>query len=73
MIILGGLIKSEDRIEMRGIPILKDIPIIKYLFSYKKVTKRKTESVIFIKPTIIEKAINSIPKRFKEIIEKSKN
>jgi type IV pilus assembly protein PilQ len=34
--VIGGLTSSEESVERRGIPILRDIPLINFLFSYKR-------------------------------------
>jgi general secretion pathway protein D len=53
-LILGGLITSDDSLNVNGVPILKEIPIIKYLFSSKeKITDRK-ELVFVITPHIVD-------------------
>lgn len=52
-VILGGLISEIKGVQRNGIPILKSIPIIKYLFSYNKKIIQKREMVIIITPTII--------------------
>ena len=52
-LVLGGLITSDTQMEVNGVPVLKEIPVIKYLFSSKsKVTDRK-ELVFVITPHII--------------------
>ena len=50
---MGGLIKDETEKVVAKIPILGDIPLIKYLFrnTYNKVSKK--EIIIFITPKII--------------------
>jgi type II secretory pathway component GspD/PulD (secretin) len=49
--VLGGL-KRRESVELRqGVPVLKDIPIIQYLFSVKKTTLIEREVLIFIKPS----------------------
>lgn len=53
-VILGGLISEGDSSTTRRLPILGQIPLIKYLFSYKKTMKQKREMVIIITPTIIQ-------------------
>jgi type II secretion system protein D len=52
-IVLGGLITEEDRRDTAGIPLLKDIPGLGYLFSNtaKEVVRR--ELIILIQPFII--------------------
>jgi type IV pilus assembly protein PilQ len=34
--VIGGLTSSEESVERRGIPILREIPLINFLFSYKR-------------------------------------
>lgn len=53
-VILGGLISETDSTSTKKLPLLGSIPIIKYLFSYKKTIKQKREMVIIITPTIID-------------------
>jgi len=52
-LVLGGLITNDSQLEVNGVPVLKEIPIIKYLFSSReKITSRK-ELVFVITPHII--------------------
>lgn len=53
-LVMGGLI-SEKKIKInRGIPILKDIPVLSFFFSKKEDTVDKTELLIFITPRILK-------------------
>ncbi|MDO7252414.1 pilus (MSHA type) biogenesis protein MshL [Helicobacter cappadocius] len=52
-IILGGLIHKTHSVVEKKLPILGSIPILKYLFSYKKQLKQTQEMVIIITPRII--------------------
>ncbi len=54
-IALGGLIRDEDRREVSGIPILKDIPIIGKLFSRTDTSRQRTEIVFFITAKVVGK------------------
>lgn len=47
-LVLGGLIQEADRNRVSGIPILKDLPIIGYLFKRTEKTKSRTEVVFFL-------------------------
>lgn len=74
-IILGGLIDKIEGQTIRKIPILGDIPLVKYLFSYKKNIKETQEMVIVIAPHIIDlesvSSINaSMSDSMREIINK---
>ena len=53
MIMIGGLLKEETRQDDSGIPVLSKIPFIGAFFSSHSDLTRKTELIIFIKPTII--------------------
>jgi type IV pilus assembly protein PilQ len=52
--VIGGLIKKVETDLVRGIPVLKDIPYLGYLFSSKSTAEKKQELVIFVTPTIVE-------------------
>jgi len=52
--VIGGLIKKVETDLVYGIPILKDIPYLGYLFSSKSKAEKKQELVIFVTPTIVE-------------------
>ncbi|HUV42128.1 MAG TPA: hypothetical protein VMW23_10105 [Sedimentisphaerales bacterium] len=51
-LIIGGIRKSEERSVIRGVPFLKDIPIIGILFSSKDYEDRAKEVIFIITPTI---------------------
>jgi len=53
-VVIGGLIGSEESRFRRGIPILKDIPLLGYLFRDTERRGRKTELVIFLTPYLVE-------------------
>ena len=52
--VIGGLIKKIETDLIYGIPVLKDIPYLGYLFSSKSKIEKKQELVIFVTPTIVE-------------------
>jgi general secretion pathway protein D len=58
-LVLGGLIKDRRSSEDRGIPLLKDIPILGYLFGTKIQTTTKTELLILITPRVIGTALDA--------------
>ena len=53
-IILGGLITDDKTFNKNGVPILKEIPLIKYLFSYKEKISSREELIFVITPHIID-------------------
>jgi len=52
-IVLGGLIRENKQKADRGIPFLKDIPIVGILFAGAEKIESKTELVVMIKPVAI--------------------
>jgi len=52
-LVLGGLITNDKSLEVNGVPVLKEIPLIKYLFSSKDEVTSKKELVFVITPHII--------------------
>lgn len=52
--ILGGLIQDEAVGEDTGVPGLVTEPVLGYFFGQKNRQKRKTELVIFLRPTLIK-------------------
>ena len=64
-IVLGGLIRDEVQETVSKIPILGDIPLIGRLFKTSTTNVRKTNLMIFIRPTIV-----STSARVSEISEK---
>ncbi len=57
--VIGGL-TTQDLIENEtGIPVLKDLPILGYLFKYRKKRVENRDLIIFVTPTIVENSIAS--------------
>ena len=52
-IVLGGLMQNERVSDKNGIPGLSRIPKLGKLFSYSSDNLKKTELVIFLKPTVV--------------------
>lgn len=52
-VIIGGLIKEKNSVANTGIPILKDIPLIGFLFKNQINSKVKTELLVFLTPEIL--------------------
>lgn len=53
MIVLGGIERTENSNNGRGLPLLSRIPVLKWLFSSREKATQKVVSVVFIKPTIL--------------------
>jgi ESS family glutamate:Na+ symporter len=52
-LVLGGLITNDKTLQVNGVPVLKEIPLIKYLFSSKEEVTSRKELVFVITPHII--------------------
>lgn len=52
-VLLGGLIRENIEKERNGLPVLKDIPLIKHLVSAVKDNKTRRELLVFIQPRIV--------------------
>ena len=51
--VIGGLIRSNDEKLKRGVPILKDVPILGIFFSSTTDVREKRELLIFVTPRIV--------------------
>ena len=54
-IILGGIYQTTERDDFVKVPILGDIPLIGNLFRHQSKLRDKTELLVFITPTILDK------------------
>jgi type IV pilus assembly protein PilQ len=52
--VIGGLIRQNESTIRRGIPILKDIPLIGFFFRSENKIRQNRELIIFITPRIVE-------------------
>ncbi len=70
--VIGGLIEHNNTNEEIGVPWLKNIPLLGYLFKAKNNDSSITETVIFIKATIIDSgtSINDADRNFYNIFTK---
>lgn len=56
IIVLGGLIEEDDQISVDKVPLLGDIPILGRAFKNEGKSKRRTNLMIFMRPTIVRNA-----------------
>jgi len=52
-LIIGGLVGGSRMESVSRVPLLGDIPLIKYLFRKRSLDTNKTELTVFITPKII--------------------
>lgn len=55
-IVVGGILKEDKTTSKNGVPWLKDIPVLGWLFKAEDISKTKREILIFITPKIIKDA-----------------
>jgi type IV pilus secretin PilQ/predicted competence protein len=60
-VVIGGLTKNEEIEAETGIPILKDIPILGYLFKHTKKEISKRDLIIFVTPRIMRNYLADLP------------
>lgn len=51
--VIGGIYSSDETEAVNGIPVLKDIPVLGWLFKNKSVSRTKNELLIFMTPRIL--------------------
>jgi general secretion pathway protein D len=52
-IMLGGLIESDKNSNNSGVPFLKDIPLLGYLFRSTEHDESRSELIVLIRPTVL--------------------
>jgi type IV pilus assembly protein PilQ len=51
--VIGGLIRTNDSHVRRGIPLLKDVPLLGMLFRSENTTRQNRELIIFVTPRLV--------------------
>ncbi len=74
VLVIGGLMKEGQSDSNTGIPYLQDIPIIGWLFKSNQKSSNVTETVIFIKATIVSSGdeANSVDKDLQDMFDNSR-
>jgi type IV pilus assembly protein PilQ len=52
-VVMGGILSMDEVVNEGGVPFLKDIPLLGYLFKTKRKEVTKNELVIFLQPKIL--------------------
>jgi len=60
-VVIGGLTKNEEIEAETGIPILKDIPVLGYLFKHTRKELTKKDLIIFVTPRIMRNYLSDSP------------
>jgi MSHA type pilus biogenesis protein MshL len=53
MLVIGGLISEDSDETGEFLPVLGNIPLVRYLFGYEEKVKQKRELIILLKPVVI--------------------
>jgi type IV pilus assembly protein PilQ len=53
--IIGGIFQTTEREDEVKVPLLGDIPLLGYLFRHKSKLQDKTELLVFLTPTVLDK------------------
>ncbi len=53
IIVLGGLIEDDEQVTLEKIPLLGDIPVLGQLFKSESKSRRRTNLMVFLRPTIV--------------------
>ncbi|MDZ4662499.1 MAG: type IV pilus secretin PilQ [Pseudomonadota bacterium] len=57
--VIGGIYQNDTSLGINGVPFLKDLPILGYLFKYQNEKNQKNELLIFLTPRILAGPITS--------------
>ena len=56
-VVLGGVFKNEETIQIQKVPVLGDMPGVGSLFKSTVSTNKKVETLIFITPCILSEVL----------------
>ncbi len=73
-IVIGGLMQTQTTKTRTGVPILKDLPILGYIFGQRTFTHQKTELLIAITPHVIHnrEQADAITREFQDKVKELK-
>jgi general secretion pathway protein D len=72
-VVIGGLIGETQQAVERGVPVLKDIPLLGLLFKNRSVSRERTEIAIFLTPYVVftDEEADSLSQRERDRLEGS--
>jgi len=59
-VVIGGIIKESESEDESGIPVLRKIPGLGWLFSAKSKVQQKSELLIFLTPTVLPSPVKPL-------------
>jgi type IV pilus assembly protein PilQ len=57
-VVIGGIIKESEGNDETGVPVLRDIPGLGWLFKARSKTNQRSELLIFLTPTVLPSPVN---------------
>ena len=54
IVVIGGLIQDDNQSAIDKVPLLGDIPVIGALFKYETRSRKRTNLMVFLRPTIVK-------------------
>jgi type II secretory pathway component GspD/PulD (secretin) len=60
-IVLGGILKDTSQDSESGVPYLKDVPVLGWLFKNQRVQKDFEELMVFITPRLTSAGSENLP------------
>lgn len=52
--VIGGLFSTEESVFRKGVPVLKDVPLLRYIFGYDQRTTVQKELLIVLQARVVE-------------------
>ena len=73
-VVIGGLIGESEQTTESGVPVLKDVPVLGYLFKSRRVARSRTEIAIFLTPSVVytDEEADSLMRRERGRLRESK-
>ena len=59
-VVIGGIFKEDKTETETGVPWLRKIPILGWLFGAAKKESKRSELLIFLTPTVIERTVEKL-------------
>ncbi len=59
-VVIGGIYQKQERTSDSGIPFLKDIPLLGWLFKAERKEEAQVELLIFLTPTVVKSVIEDM-------------
>jgi len=53
-VVIGGLMQKKEERNVHKLPLLGDIPLLKYLFRYESRVRKKTNLLVFLTPRVVK-------------------